>query len=287
MQGNISDEVLEDPALDDLWEAAEADEEYSQAAKVIADKVKMKEVLNMDKHPIKQFRRWAYRLSVIVNKKGTRLLLLDATHIVVPEALREQLVIQAHVGPQGISKMCMDVAAKYFWPHYKTDIAEVCASCNLCQQHGRSQQAQPLHLVLEHITRPMSSIGLDLFTWKGGKHLVMVDHFPSVPFHSKMKRTTAEAVAKQLTSWFNMFGAVRYVRADRGPPFSSAAFLDFCKAWNISLNLPAPYCPTTSGGAESCIGVLKKPGQTVGSALHSYSSSETSGYQNLPPFGVS
>ena len=128
--GDISNEVLEDPALDDLWEAAEADEEYSQAAKVIADKVKMKEVMKMDKHPIRQFRRWDYRLSVIENNKGTRLLLLYATRIVGPEALREQLVIQAHVGHQGTSKMCMDVAAKYFWPHYKTDIAETCASCN-------------------------------------------------------------------------------------------------------------------------------------------------------------
>jgi hypothetical protein len=114
---------------------------------------------------------------------------------------------------------------------------------------------------MEHVARPMSSIGLDLFTWKGGKHLVMVDHFSSMPFHAKMKRTTAEAVAKQLISWFNMFGAVRYVRADRGPPFSSTAFLDFCKAWNISLNLTAPYCPTSSGGGggvESCIGGLKQ-----------------------------
>ena len=78
---------------------------------------------------------------MIENKKGTRLLLLDATRIVVPEALGEQLVIQAHIGHQGINKMCMDVAAKYFWPQYKTSIAEVCASCNSCQQHGRSQQA--------------------------------------------------------------------------------------------------------------------------------------------------
>ena len=258
VQGDISDEVLEDPALDDLWEAAEADEEYKLAAKVIADKVKMKEVMKMDKHPIKQFRKWAYRLSVIENKKGTRLMLLDATRLVVPEALREQLTIQAHVGHQGTNKMCMDVAAKYFWPHYKTTIAEVCASCASCQQHGRSQQAQPLRLALEHVTRPMTSVGLDLFTWKGGQHLVMVDHFSSMPFYSRMARTTAVAVAKQLEVWFNMFGAVRFVRADRGPPFSSAAFLGFCKSWNISLNLTTPYCPTSSGGAECSIGVLKE-----------------------------
>ena len=88
VQGDISNEVLENPALDDMWEAAEADEEYKLAAKVIADKVKMKEVMKMDKHPIKQFRRWAYRLSLIKNKNGTRLMLLDATRLVVPEALQ-------------------------------------------------------------------------------------------------------------------------------------------------------------------------------------------------------
>ena len=49
MQGDISDEVLEDPALDDLWEAAEADEEFKLAEKILADKVKIKEVMKMDK----------------------------------------------------------------------------------------------------------------------------------------------------------------------------------------------------------------------------------------------
>ena len=129
VQGDISDGMLEDPALDDLWKAAEADEDYRRAAKVIADKVKMKEVMTMDKHPIKQFRRWAYRLSIIENKRGTRLMLLEATRVVVPEALRVSLLARTHVGHQGVSKMGWDIAAKYFWPMYKTEIAEVCASC--------------------------------------------------------------------------------------------------------------------------------------------------------------
>ena len=75
----------------------------------------------------------------------------------------------------------------------------------------------------------------------------MVDHFSSMPFYSRMARTTAAAVAKQLEVWFNMFGAVRFVRADRGPLFSSAAFLGFCKSWNIRLNLTAPTAPPRRG----------------------------------------
>ena len=133
-------------------------------------------------------------------------------------------------------------------------IAEVCDSCATCQQHGRSQQAQPLRLALEHVTRPMTSVGLDLFSWKGDQHLVMVDHSSSMPFYAKMKRTTAGAVTKQLEVWFNMFGAARFVRSDRGPPFSSAAFMDFCKSWNISLNLTAHTVPSRRGVLKEVLG---------------------------------
>ena len=116
--------------------------------------------------------------------------------------------------------------------------------------------------------------------------MVMVDHFSSMPFYTKMKRTTAEAVIKQLVVWFNMFGAVRYVRSDRGPPFSSTAFADFCKSWNICLNLTAPYSPISSGGAERSIGVLKailnkvdQEGSCFETALAAYKTTRTeSGY---------
>ena len=106
VQGNISDEGLEDPALNNLWEAAD-------------------EVMSMDKHPIKQFRKWTYRLSMIKNKKGTMLMLLDVTRILVLEALRKELLARGH---QGITKICWDIAAKHLGSKYKTEIAEVCAS---------------------------------------------------------------------------------------------------------------------------------------------------------------
>ena len=88
--------------------------------------------------------------------------------------------------------------------------------------------------------------------------MVMVDHFSGMPFYSKMNRTTAEAVTMLLTTLFNMYGACKFIKTDRGPPFSSAAFEDFCKQWWINLNLKAPYCPTNLGGAERLIGVLKE-----------------------------
>ena len=59
--------------------------------------------------------------------------------------------------------------------------------------------------------------------------MVMVDHFSGITFYSKMNRTTPEAVTKQLITLFNMYGAFKFIKTDRGPPFSSAGFEDFCK----------------------------------------------------------
>ena len=157
-------------------------------------------------------------------------MLVDSTRILVPEGLREELLDRALVGHQGVNKTCWDIAEKYIWPDYKRQVAELCASCEACQRHGRSQKNQPMRLALEHVTRPMTSVGLDLYAWKGTKNLVMVDHFSGLPFTSRMTKTTAEAVTKQLTKWWNMYGGVRYIRTDCGPPFSSAAFADYCKA---------------------------------------------------------
>ena len=52
VQGDNSEEVLEDPALDEMWVAAAADEGYQAAANVIADKVSMTLLKSMNKHPI-------------------------------------------------------------------------------------------------------------------------------------------------------------------------------------------------------------------------------------------
>ena len=97
----------------------------------------------MNKHPIQRYKTWWSRLSTIENRVGTRIMLIDFTRILVPEALRQKLLEREHVAHQGINKTSLDIAAKYFWPNYRDQVAKMCASCVACQRHGRSQPSEP------------------------------------------------------------------------------------------------------------------------------------------------
>ena len=76
VRGDISAEVFQDPALDELWREAEKGEDYQKVAKVVADKVQMDTMKMMSNHPIQEYKGCLARLSVI-QKEGTRLMLLD------------------------------------------------------------------------------------------------------------------------------------------------------------------------------------------------------------------
>ena len=80
----------------------------------------------------------------------------------------------------------MTVTSKYSWPGYKQD--------RVCNKHGRSQPSQPNMLALKYVTRPMSSVGLDLFFWKGKNYLIMVEHVSGLPMYKVMRRTIAFSV---------------------------------------------------------------------------------------------
>ena len=114
VQGDISEEVLEDPALDEMWAAADANEDYQKCAKIIADKGSKADMKSMNNHPIQAYKVWWSKLSTMEIKSGTRIMLLDSTRIVVPETMRQKVLEREHMAHQGINKTCLDIAAKYF-----------------------------------------------------------------------------------------------------------------------------------------------------------------------------
>ena len=62
---NFSVEVLKDSALDELWKGAGVGEDYQKAANMVEDNVPLTTVKSMKNHPIREYRHWLYRLSVI------------------------------------------------------------------------------------------------------------------------------------------------------------------------------------------------------------------------------
>ena len=48
--------VLEDPAFNELWDSAKADEGYQHAARAIAEKVPVSTLKTMNNHPVQAYK---------------------------------------------------------------------------------------------------------------------------------------------------------------------------------------------------------------------------------------
>ena len=112
--------MIEDPALDDMWEAASLDEEYMTVARTV---------------------RMCIRL-------------MDQT-ILVPEAMRKRLMDREHLAHPGINKMLASLRAKYLWPGIEKNVRRVVEGCEPCQVHMNSQTRDPHRLTLEYVSQPM------------------------------------------------------------------------------------------------------------------------------------
>ena len=112
---------------------------------MVADKVPKKTVLTMNKHPIKEYHSNMERLSVI-EKKGTMMLLMDYTRIVVPLGFRKEVLRREHISPTGRRNMEGSLHAKYYWPKLSEDVKRVVEACMACQVHGNSREWESLRL---------------------------------------------------------------------------------------------------------------------------------------------
>ena len=71
-------------------------------------------------------------------------LTLRGTRLVIPQALREQVLEIAHEGHPGIVQMKQRLRTKVWWPKIDSDAEKFCRSCHGCQTVSRSS--------LEHCT---------------------------------------------------------------------------------------------------------------------------------------
>ena len=73
-------------------------------------------------------------------------------------------------------------------------------------------------------TRPMGAVLLGLCHTGGQTHLIMVDRYSGYLFVQKLSSTTASAMGKVLSAWWELFGFPSIIRADGGPQFRCQEF---------------------------------------------------------------
>ena len=135
IKGDICKEVIEDPALDDMWEAARLDEGYMSVARTVKQKTGEDVYKTLSKAAIKEYMGKGIERMSVIEKGESMILLMDQTRIVVPKTMRKRLMDREHLAHPGINKMLPSLRAKYFWPGIAKDVIRVVEGCKPCQVH--------------------------------------------------------------------------------------------------------------------------------------------------------
>ncbi|VEN53985.1 unnamed protein product [Callosobruchus maculatus] len=188
--------------------------------------------------------------------------LLKGTKVVIPEALRTQILELMHEDHIGIVRTKMLARSTLWWPNVNSDIENMINGCQVCQQ---SQNNQERFLMSWPKTENVfSRIHIDFFHAENKIFLLIVDSKSKwVDIHHIGKGTSIEPTIEKLKSTFSVMGLPDMIVSDNGPPFNSAEFTKFCHVNGIEVIKTPPYHPQSNGCAERHV-------QNVKDALNKY-----------------
>ena len=183
--------------------------------------------------------------------------LLWGSRVVVPEAGREAVLTELHVGHPGMSKMKALSRMYVWWPGLDQDIEKAVKMCNDCQENKGNTPGVPLQ-PWSWPSQPWSRIHIDYAgPFLGTMFLIVVDActkwIEAIPTAS----ATSSATIEILKTIFARFGLPELVVSDNGQCFVSEEFKSFLSTNGIKQLTSAPYHPSSNGLAERAVQVVK------------------------------
>ena len=103
-------------------------------------------------------------------------LLFAGEKLVVPNAMKGEMLSMLHEGHMGIEKCRASGREIMFWPNMSADIEETVAHSATCATFRRQNNKQPM-IPHEIPDRPWAKVGADMFSFKDHVYLVVVDYF--------------------------------------------------------------------------------------------------------------
>ena len=182
-------------------------------------------------------------------------LALKSDLIIVPTSMRKEMKKLIHQGHQGVEKCRLRARTAFYWPGISSDIEELVLSCATCLEHQNYQQKEEL---IQHDvpSSPWMKVGLDLFTLKNEKYMLIVDYYSKHIEICLLSDTSSPTIIKYMKSIFARHGSPKTVISDN--PFDTAEFKKFQREWDFKLTTSSPYHPKSNGLAERNIQTLKR-----------------------------
>ena len=196
---------------------------------------------------------WSARHHLTVDRD----IVLKGERIVVPKALRAQVLADLHAAHQGFVRSKSRARQTVYWPNITKDIEQHVRACDTCRLRLPSQPSEPP--LNDHAPQlPFDSVSADLFQCQGQHFIVYVDRLTGWPCVARLGHsTTSHAVIIALRRWFPDIGVPAVLMTDGGPQFSSRKFAEYCQRWGIDHISSSPHYPQSNGHAEVGVKAMK------------------------------
>ena len=152
--------------------------------------------------------------------------------LVVPRALRRELIEATHATHIGIEGCIRRARDCLYWPRMAAEIKDWVSKCDICLSHRTRPSKEPL---LQHsfVARPWSKVTADFLEFDNRILLVVVDYFRNYIVVANIQTPTSQKVIKSLQDIFARFGIPDTLVTDNGPQFAAAEFASFAKTWSF------------------------------------------------------
>ena len=194
---------------------------------------------------------WQYRGEITVQQG----ILMKGDRVIIPSALRLDVLDKIHTGHQGIQKCRERAKSGVWWPGLSKQIEDLVRECSTCIK-TKVNRVEPM-IPSKLPERPWQKVATDLFDWKGQEFVLVVDYFSRYCEIGVLRKSTSQEVISHLKAIFARHGIPETVISDNGPQYSSAEFSKFGQEWGFTHVTSSPKYPQSNGEAERTVQTIK------------------------------
>jgi len=234
--------------------------------------------------PIAVREYWSYR-DEITTQNG---LAFRGTRIIIPVAMRPELVKRAHAAHLGVQYTTNTARDIMYWPGMHKDLVEAVQRCATCQEVQPEQQKEPLMTYPVPVS-PWQVVCGDCFEVGKQKFALYVDTYSDYIEVFPLKGNSSEELIRKSKMVFATHGTPIVLLTDNGTNYSSMEFNHFATEWEFQHVTSSPHYSRGNGKAESAVKIAKgiinkaqRQHQDVWKALLEWRNAATPGMNSSP-----
>ncbi|XP_063915487.1 uncharacterized protein K02A2.6-like [Zophobas morio] len=184
--------------------------------------------------------------------------ILFGYRVVIPKALRHNILQELHRSHMGIVKTKSLARSYVWWPNMSTQIENFIANCPNCLKLREAPGLSKL-MPWSIPDSVWERIHIDFLGPIFNKQiLIVVDAYSKWTEAFVMTNISTQATINVLRSLFARFGFPKTIVSDNGRAFTSEEFENFLRVNGIRFKRSAPYHPATNGQAENSVKTVKR-----------------------------